>query len=93
MSPLIKPVISIAAGTNCPTTISAKKPRKIQTKIPSFPAGAAAAANTVAGTNVPIKVAIVLMTYSFHSISLFDNVKSIERAKGLLKVRNIYKNK
>jgi len=53
---LISPVINIAAGINRPTTISAKKPRKIQTIITSSPAGAFAAANAVAGDMVPISI-------------------------------------
>jgi hypothetical protein len=77
-------MINITAGTNCPTTISAKKPRKIQTKIPSFPMVALAAAKAVAGAIVPIRVANVFMTYSFHVYSLPDLIKASIVPKGSL---------
>lgn len=72
LTPLTSPMINMTAGINCPTTTIAKKPRKIQMKIPSFPAGTFAAANAVAGAIVPITVANVFMAFSFQDVSLVD---------------------
>ena len=63
--PFTNPVSNMIAGTNCPTTISAKKPRKIQTKMPLPSSAAAEAANDVAGASIPIIVASAFMTSSF----------------------------
>jgi hypothetical protein len=63
--PLTSPVINITAGTNCPTTIIAKKPRKIHTNIPLPSLLGADAANAVAGAVIPIIVASAFMTSSY----------------------------
>jgi hypothetical protein len=75
--PLTSPIINMTAGINCPTTISAKKPRKIQIKIPSFPAAIFSAAHAVAGAIVPIRVANVFMAYSFQNFPLPDVYKAL----------------
>jgi len=80
--PLTMPMINMTAGTNCPTTTSAKKPRKIQTNNPSFSAAAVAAANAVAGAIVPIMVANVFMTFSFpfiHLPSVLNKASSVPK--------------
>ena len=56
--PLTSPVINMTAGTNWPTMIRAKKPRKIHTKSPLPSSAAPDAANAVAGAMIPIILAI-----------------------------------
>ena len=66
--PFTIPVINMAAGTNCPTTIKAKKPRKIHTNTPLPSSAAPDAANAVAGAMIPIIVASAFMTSSFYFV-------------------------
>jgi len=66
VSPLTSPVINITAGISWPTTITAKKPRKIHTKIPLPSSTAPDAANAVTGAMVPTMALIsALMTSSY----------------------------
>jgi hypothetical protein len=90
VTPLTSPMINITAGINCPTTINAKKPRKIQIKIPSSPGATFAAASAVAGINVTIRAAKVFMAFSFQLFCCL-NYNSINSANRLLKEINISK--
>ena len=74
MSPLTNPVINITAGISWPTTITAKKPRKIHTKIPLPSLTAPDAANAVTG-------AMVLDGYYFVPLNLSIRIRKIQKVK------------
>jgi len=71
---LTSPMINIATGINWLTTIIAKQPRKIQTKIPSSPAGTFAAADAEAGTSVPIRASKFSLCPPFSKLEINSEV-------------------